>query len=104
MYQVRRPFQNLRTVNSIIHATYHSACQALNLLENDQHLDNCINDACETSTPCQIRAFFGIILTTCSPSAPKESWEKYKSKMAEDILHRKRLETSDMTFDFTSEI
>ena len=49
-------------------------------------------------------ALFGIILTTCSPSAPTELWEKYKSKMSEDILHRKRLETSDMTFDFTSEI
>ena len=52
----------------------------------------------------KIRALFGIILTTCSPSAPTELWGKYKSKMSEDILHRKRLETSDMTFDFTSEI
>ena len=65
---------------------------------------NCINDACETSTPSQIRTLFGIILTTCSPSAPAELWEKYKSKMSEDILHPKQLETSDMTFDFTSEI
>ena len=97
-------FEYLRTVNGTIHDTYRSACQALNLLENDQLWDNCINDACETSTPSQIRALFGIILTTCSPSAPTELWEKYKSKMSEDILHRKRLETSDMTFDFTSEI
>ena len=97
-------FEYLRTVNGTIHDNYRSACQALNLLENDQHWDNCINDACETSTPSQIRALFGIILTTCSPSAPTELWEKYKSKMSEDILHRKRLETSDMTFDFTSEI
>ena len=84
--------------------TYRSACQALNLLENDQQWDNCINDPCETSTPSQIRALFGIILTTCSPSAPTELWVKYKSKMSEDILHRKRLEMSDMTFDFTTEI
>ena len=63
-----------------------------------------LQDACETSTPSQIRALFGIILTTCSPSAPTESWKKYKSKMSEDILHRKQLDTSDMTFDFTSEI
>ena len=97
-------FEYLRTVNGTIHDTYRSACQALNLLENDQHWDNCINDACETSTPSQIRALFGIILTTCSPSAPTELWEKYKSKMFEDILHRKQLETSDMSFDFTSEI
>ena len=94
----------LRTVNGTIHDTYRSACQALNLLENDQLWENCINDASETSTETQIYALFGIILTTCSPSAPKELWEKYKSKTAEDILHQKRLETSAMTFDFTSEI
>ena len=94
----------MRTVNGTIHDTYRSACQALNLLENDQQWDYCINDACETSTRSQIHALFGIILTTSSPSAPTELWEKYKSKMAEDILQRKRLETSVMTFDFTSEI
>ena len=97
-------FEYLRTVNGTIHDTYRSACQALNLLENDQHWDSCINNACETSTPSQIHALFGIILTTCSPSAPTELLEKYISKMSEDILHRKRLETSDRTFDFTSEI
>ena len=30
-------FEYLRTVNGTIHDTYRSACQALNLLENDQH-------------------------------------------------------------------
>ena len=94
----------MRTVNGTIHDTYRSAYQALNLLEKDQHWDKCINDACETSTPSQIRALFGLILTTCSPSAPTELWEKNKSKMSEDTLRRKRLETSDMTFDFASEI
>ena len=84
-------FKYLRTVNGTIHDTYRSSCQALNLLENDQQWDNCINDACETPTPSQIRALFGIILTTCSSSAPTELWEKYKSKMSEDILHRKKL-------------
>ena len=88
----------MRTVNGTIHDTYLSACQALNLLDNHQHWDNCINDACETSTSSQIRALFGIILTTCSHSATTESWEKYKSKMAEGVINRKRLETSDMTF------
>ncbi|XP_065572469.1 uncharacterized protein LOC136034899 [Artemia franciscana] len=83
---------------------YRSVCQALNLLENDQHWDNCINDACETSTPSQIRALFGIIVETGSPSSPTELWKKYKSQMAEDILHRTQLERSDMTLNFTTEI
>ena len=85
-------FEYLRTVNGTIHDTYCSAFQTLSLLETDQHWDNCINDVCETSTPNQIRALFGIILTTCSSSAPTELWEKYKSKIVEDILHRKRLD------------
>ena len=41
---------------------------------------------------------------SCSPSSPTELWEKYKSQMAENILHRIRLERSDMTLDFTTEI
>ena len=85
-------FEYFRNVNGTIHDLYRGACQALNLLENDQHWDNCINDACETSTSSQSHVLFGIILTTCSPSTPTELWEKYKSKMTEDILHRKRLE------------
>ncbi|XP_065565886.1 uncharacterized protein LOC136030772 [Artemia franciscana] len=80
-------FEHLRTANGTIHDTYRSAGQALNLLENDHHWDNCINDACETSTPSQIRALFGIILTTYSPSSPAELWEKCKWQMAENILY-----------------
>ena len=41
---------------------------------------------------------------SCSPSSPTELWEKYKSQMAENILHRIRLDRSDMTLDFTTEI
>ena len=62
-----------------------------------------VEDRVSQSTANLPSTLFGIILTTCSPSAPTELWEKYKSKMSEDLLHRKQLETSDMTFDFTSE-
>ena len=41
---------------------------------------------------------------SCSPSSPTELWEKYKSQMAENILHQILLERSDMTLDFTTEI
>uniref|UniRef100_A0A182F063 DUF4833 domain-containing protein n=2 Tax=Onchocerca ochengi TaxID=42157 RepID=A0A182F063_ONCOC len=32
-------FQQLKIVNGVMHVTYRSACQALNLLENDRHWD-----------------------------------------------------------------
>ena len=75
-------FQQLKIVIGIAHATFRSACQALNLLENGGHWNECINDACNTSHPIQIHALFAIILTTCSPLSPIDLWEKYKSHMA----------------------
>ena len=89
-------FEHLRTVNETLHDTYRSACQALNLLDTDQHWDNCINDACNMSTLNQICELFAIILITCSPSTPTELSEKHKSQI--------RSKRSDMTMDFKAEI
>ncbi|GFS67023.1 uncharacterized protein TNCV_2528021 [Trichonephila clavipes] len=86
-----RSFHELKIVDGVTHATFRSACQALNFLESDQQWDICINDACNTAHPNQIRALFAIILTSCFPSSPTELWERYRSHMAEDILHRVRL-------------
>ncbi|XP_069171280.1 uncharacterized protein [Procambarus clarkii] len=96
-------FQPLRFVSGVKHATSRSACQALNLLENDRHWDVC-NDASNTSHPNQIRALFAIILTTGSPLSPTELWDNYKSHMAEDIIRRIRKENSNMNMDFTAKI
>ncbi|GFV40370.1 ATP-dependent DNA helicase [Trichonephila clavipes] len=87
-----RSFHELKIVDGVTHATFRSACQALNLLESDQQWDICINDACNTAHLNQIRTLFAIILTSCFPSSPTELWESYQSYMAEDILHRVRLE------------
>ncbi|XP_069177605.1 uncharacterized protein [Procambarus clarkii] len=81
-------FQPLRFDNGVTHATFRSACQARNLLENDGHWDVRINDASNTSHPNQIYALFAIILTTGSPLSSTELWEKYKPHMAEDIIQR----------------
>ena len=89
-------FQQLRIVDGVTHATFRCACQALNLLDNDQHWDLCIKDACNTSHPYQIRALFAIILTACSPSSPTQLWEKYQSHMAVDILRRIRENNSNV--------
>ncbi|VDN01561.1 unnamed protein product, partial [Onchocerca ochengi] len=77
---------------------------SFDLLEKDRHWDVGIYDACNMSHPNQIRALFAIILTACFPSSPAEFWEKYKSYMAEDILHRICSENSNTNMDFTAEI
>jgi hypothetical protein len=78
-------FQHLKIVNGVTHETFRSACQALNFLDNERHWDLCMNEACNTSHPNQLRALFAIILTACAPSSTTALWEKYNSHMSEDI-------------------
>ncbi|GFV10861.1 ATP-dependent DNA helicase [Trichonephila clavipes] len=106
LINVRAPisFQDLRTVNGQLCATYRQACQELNLLENDAHWDTALADASNTARPQQIRTLFAIILTTCFPSNPKDFWEKYKDYMSEDILHRLRAANQNPDIQFTPNV
>lgn len=106
LINVRGPtsFENLRTVNGQICATYREACQKLNLLESDSHWETTLADASLTNHPWQIRSLFAIILVTCYPSNPKELWHKFKAYMSEDILHRERITRNDETIEFSEAI
>ncbi|GFR15405.1 ATP-dependent DNA helicase [Trichonephila clavata] len=83
LINVRGPtsFQELKTVNDHVCATFRKACQKLNPLENDAHWDISLAAASNTAQPQQIRNLFSIILTTCFPANPKGLWVKYKDYM-----------------------
>ncbi|GFQ91731.1 ATP-dependent DNA helicase [Trichonephila clavata] len=106
LINVRGPtsFQELKTVNGHVCATFREACQKLNLLENDAHWDISLPDASNTAQPQQIRTLFSIILTTYFPANPKDVWGKYKDYMSEDILHRMRRINANPNIQFTSNI
>lgn len=97
-------FQQLRTVDGHLCATYREACQLLRLLENDSHWDDTLKDSVISSSPHQIRTLFAIIISTCFPSNPKDLWMKYRDDMSEDVLHRVRCETLNPTLEITAEI
>lgn len=97
-------FANLRTIDGVECQTYREACQKLYLLENDQNWEITLMDASVSSHPQQIRTLFAIILTTCSPSNPKDLWEKFKEDMSDDILHRIRTVSNDNTIPFSDNI
>ncbi|GFQ74261.1 ATP-dependent DNA helicase [Trichonephila clavata] len=60
LINVRGPtsFQELKTVNGHVCATFREACQKLNLLENDAHWDILLADASNSVQPQQIRILF----------------------------------------------
>ncbi|GFR27826.1 ATP-dependent DNA helicase [Trichonephila clavata] len=75
LINVRGPtsFQELKTVDGHVCATFREACQKLNLLENDAHWDISFGDASNTAQPQQIRT---LILTTCFLANPNDLWGK----------------------------
>ncbi|XP_015903657.1 uncharacterized protein [Parasteatoda tepidariorum] len=95
-------FQELKTVNGHVCATFRETCQNLSLLENDAHWDISLADTSNTAQPQQIRTLFSIILTTCFPTNPKDLWEKYKNYIREDILHRMSRINANPNIQFTS--
>ncbi len=90
LVNVRGPtsFQQLRTVDGELCVSYREACQRLQLLENDAHWDQTLNDAVISSHAHQIRTLFSIIISTCFPSNPIDLWIKYKDYMCDDILYQ----------------
>ncbi|XP_026476423.1 uncharacterized protein LOC113382080 [Ctenocephalides felis] len=97
-------FQQLKTVDGHLCATYREACHMLQLLEDDSHWDNTLKDAIISSSPHQVRTLFAIIISTCFPSNPKDLWIKYRDDMSEDILHSARCQTFNPALQITAEI
>jgi hypothetical protein len=106
LVNVRGPtsFQHLRTVNDVLCGTYREAYQYLGLLENDTHWDHTLEDAVILLNAKQIQILFSIILSTCFPSTPIDLWNKYIDHMTEDILHQKRLRTSNANLQINEEM
>ncbi|XP_026467790.1 uncharacterized protein LOC113371378 [Ctenocephalides felis] len=97
-------FQQLKTVDGHLCATYREACHMLQLLEDDSHWDNTLKDAVISSSPHQVRTLFAIIISTCFSSNPKDLWIKYRDDMSEDILHSARCQTFNPALQITAEI
>ncbi|KIH67418.1 hypothetical protein ANCDUO_02256 [Ancylostoma duodenale] len=100
LHTVRGPtsFIDLKTVDGEVCETYREACQRRGLLENDQHLDTTLAEACQTCFPPQLRTLFAIIITSCAPSNPQSLWEKYKESLSENILREQRRTNPEVNF------
>ncbi|GFQ74050.1 ATP-dependent DNA helicase [Trichonephila clavata] len=97
-------FRQLLTVDGELCGSYREACQRLQLLENDAHWDQTLNDAVISSHAHQIRTLFSIIISTCFPSNPIDLWIKYKDYMCDDILYQIRNRMGNPNIQISEEI
>ncbi|GFX41097.1 ATP-dependent DNA helicase [Trichonephila clavipes] len=101
LHHVRGPtsFTELKIVNGQECQTYREACEARQLLENDYHWDEILEEAVQCQSPDKINELYATLLSSCGLSNPETIWDKYKEYMADDILHQLQQVHTYMTFN-----
>ena len=83
-------YEDLRTIDGIVHDDFKSACIYLELCEDDTEWINCLNEAVLLSRPYSIRCLFSNIVLHCHPTGPAELYQQFKDAMSEDFLYKRR--------------
>ncbi|CEP19617.1 hypothetical protein [Parasitella parasitica] len=81
-------FEDIRTVNGQIYATYQEAAEALGLLESDNQWSTCMTEASTFQSASSWRNSYCIIVAFCSPSNPFELFLRFRDAMSDDIMHK----------------
>ncbi|XP_071687191.1 uncharacterized protein [Rutidosis leptorrhynchoides] len=83
-----KSFEDIRTVNQVLHNTYRSACEAARLLGDDGEWSAVLEEASVSATSSQLRSLFAHILSYCTVTNPLALWENHWKLMGDDIpLH-----------------
>ena len=86
--------------------TFHQACLACGLLEDDNEWRQCLQKAAHMASVHQLRNLFVTILCDCSPSDPLALWLEFRVHICDDLrhaLHSKNIvldPTEDQVFDY----
>jgi PIF1-like helicase len=83
-------WEDLRTFEGIIHPTFHAACLARGLLQNDDEWRRCLLEASLTHVGQSLRRLFSLILRHCQPSQPDVLWLQFRHHLCDDLRHRLR--------------
>ncbi|XP_074306095.1 uncharacterized protein LOC141641324 [Silene latifolia] len=58
------------------------------LIEEDNTVDLCLNEACEVQMPSALRHLFAIVLIFSQPKDPAALWTKYYCHLSQDFNHK----------------
>ena len=68
-------FENIRTVNGVVHPTFKAACYALGLLDDDKEWHDCLQEASLWGSNQQLRELFATMLLYCEVVDPLQLWK-----------------------------
>lgn len=86
-------FEDIRTVNIIVHETFKKACYAMGLIDDDKWYihTNTINEASLWGTASYLRKLFGTLLLANQLSISEYVWKKTSPHLSDDILSHQRV-------------
>ncbi|XP_059446564.1 uncharacterized protein LOC132178128 [Corylus avellana] len=87
-------FEDLKQVGGIMASTFREAASLHGLLEADNSLEKCLEEASSYQMPYSLRRLFATILVYCNPSNPRALWEQFEESMSEDFKKSKGLITT----------
>jgi PIF1-like helicase len=95
-------WEDLRTFDGVLYPTFHAACLARGLLENDDEWRQCLQEASLTHVGESLRRLFSLILRHCQPSQPDILWQEFRENICDDLgrrLQREKDTLADIPLD-----
>ncbi|XP_059669340.1 uncharacterized protein LOC132314497 [Cornus florida] len=85
---VRGPtsYKDLLYVNGLQCVTFKESAERRGLLESDNSIVECLNDAVCFQIPMALRRLFATLIVFCDPSNVRKLWDDYFEAMSEDFL------------------
>jgi len=83
-----RSFEELYMVDGVRHASYHTACIARGLAEDDQEWFHCFDEAILFTSARGLRTLFLTGLRQRMIAEPQEIWARYRDFFCDDLYHR----------------
>ena len=88
-------FDDLLTVGGVLCGSFREAAERLGLIEAENTLDGCLNEAEQWALPCSLRRLFATILVHCEPGNVRGLWDRHLEPMSDDY-HRTRTSTKEV--------
>ncbi|XP_060969641.1 uncharacterized protein LOC115712305 [Cannabis sativa] len=90
---IRSPtsYDDLKIVNGIVVSSFRESALLHGLLEGDNNIHLCLEEAATYRMSYQLRQLFATILIFCVPNNPLLLWEKYKESMCEEDYIAKKV-------------
>ncbi|XP_042757993.2 uncharacterized protein LOC111895117 [Lactuca sativa] len=77
-------FEDLYTANGVLHPTFRKAALERGLIETDDNLSQCLEEASLFQFPSTLRRLFATMLIFCEPGNVRKLWDDHYDSLSED--------------------